>query len=66
MDQKGILHKLEQSLLTEEEYALGKEAWAEYEDPFPEWEIQMSDESDDEGIHEDEMPDNDQQTHHGH
>lgn len=39
LDKADIIQRLDACLLTEEELLLGRQAWAQYPDPFPAWEI---------------------------
>ncbi|QDV62051.1 zinc metallochaperone GTPase ZigA [Crateriforma conspicua] len=44
MDQNRIIEALDECLLDDDEFAQGPEAWAEYDDPFPQIELQTDDE----------------------
>eukprot|EP01127_Copromyxa_protea_P019872 TRINITY_DN653_c0_g1_i1.p1 TRINITY_DN653_c0_g1~~TRINITY_DN653_c0_g1_i1.p1 ORF type:complete len:443 (+),score=132.71 TRINITY_DN653_c0_g1_i1:1319-2647(+) len=48
MDKDLILKVLNDCLLTDDELALGAEAWEEFEDPFDDWEIMFESSEDDE------------------
>ena len=39
MDEIAIYDALQESLLTDEEYAAGPQAWSHYPDPFPPWNV---------------------------
>ncbi|WP_199590173.1 hypothetical protein [Bremerella cremea] len=39
----GLLDSLQACLLTDEELALGIEAWQSYPDPFPPWNVSAAD-----------------------
>lgn len=43
MDEIAIYDSLQDCLLTDEEFALGIEAWKEMPDPFPEWNLNIED-----------------------
>ncbi|MEL7337573.1 MAG: GTP-binding protein, partial [Planctomycetota bacterium] len=44
MDQARITQTLDACLLTDDEFAQGPEAWANFEDPFPPIELDMEEE----------------------
>lgn len=71
MNKDKILKEMELCLLTDEELALGADAWEEFEDPFDDWEIMFeSDDEDDDEDMEDEEHDHKNCSHahhhHGH
>jgi G3E family GTPase len=41
MDEIELYESLQECLLTDEEMSLGIEAWLEFDDPFPEWNVQL-------------------------
>lgn len=41
MEKDWIISSLDNCLLTDEELALGQEGWAQFSDPFPEWNIKL-------------------------
>ncbi|MGI9442092.1 MAG: zinc metallochaperone GTPase ZigA [Rubripirellula sp.] len=41
MDEIELYDSLQECLLTDEEMSLGIEAWLEFDDPFPEWNVQL-------------------------
>ncbi|MEM7454574.1 MAG: GTP-binding protein [Planctomycetota bacterium] len=43
LDEQTFRSKLEQCLLSEHEFEAGPDAWAEFEDPFPEWSFEEHD-----------------------
>ncbi|MEL6106571.1 MAG: GTP-binding protein [Planctomycetota bacterium] len=43
MDEIAIYDSLQECLLTDEEFALGMEAWQDFSDPFPNWNIAIED-----------------------
>ncbi len=57
MDKEGVITKLNESLLTEEELALGPEGWQQFEDPFDrpaDEDDEDYDDDDDEGYDDEE------------
>lgn len=42
MDEPSITKSLEACLLTDEEFAMGIEAWTQYDDPFPAWNMSVN------------------------
>lgn len=46
LDQPAVIAGLDSCLLTDEEYAGGPELWAEFEDPFPEWQFSGDEDTD--------------------
>lgn len=51
LDEEGFRDKLDQCLLTDEEFEAGPDVWATYEDPVPEWELVEHDQHDGEHHH---------------
>ena len=43
MDESSIVQSLEACLLTDEEFAMGIEAWRQFTDPFPQWNMTVDD-----------------------
>lgn len=41
MDEIALYDSLQECLLTDEEFALGIEAWKQFQDPFPEWNMSV-------------------------
>ena len=39
LDEAAFRHRLDQCLLTDDEFEAGPDAWADYEDPIPEWDL---------------------------
>ena len=41
MDEIDIYDSLQECLLTDEEFAMGAEAWQQFPDPFPAWNVSV-------------------------
>jgi hypothetical protein len=54
--------KFDACLLTDEEYALGANAWRKFADPFPSWDVNFDEDEDDDHPH-DEDHDHDEAGH---
>ena len=59
MEKQGVRAALEECLVTDEEFAMGPEAWAQFPDPFMKWED--DDEEDDDEEDDDEEEDEEEE-----